>query len=533
MTRLLADLDSAIGLSQGLARAMDGVAASAEGIRGRLFPSAAARAANDEAGATARLAELQAEIARLEAGGPVAARRGTIGRGAAEAAAQQTGSDQRIAELRQQVAEQVRVVEEAQLRRLAIENEGDLRAFEEQRTAQERRVAAARTSAEQGLATLRGELDRRIRIREEAAEREVRVQAAIDAGVLTAEQAAVERRAIARRRDEELAAVDRGGRGGRGGTGRDASVTATLQDLREQQREGEQLATALRTPLETLNDALARYQVLLAAGAIDQETFNRAVTRAGEAYRRALPMDDVAKKNAQTLEEAGRIGERAFDRVGQSITQALAQGQLDFKSLGNVGLAIASELTQAFLRLAIINPIKNAAFGGNATTFGDLIGFGVSSYRSSTGPFYGSGPATVDASGGGFLFHTGGIVGVDAAPWRRAAPSLFNTAPRLHGGGMIGPSETPAILQRGEGVFTEAQMARLGPAGGSFTFAPTVNFKGDAGSPADRATLLEGMRAMVRSELLSAVPGIIDAAKGSLRTDVHRMGKDRALGSRA
>lgn len=49
----------------------------------------------------------------------------------------------------------------------------------------------------------------------------------------------------------------------------------------------------------------------------------------------------------------------------------------------------------------------------------------------------------------------------------RALPmSVLAGAPRFHGGGVIGANEVPAILQRGEGIFTREQMAAMGPAGG-------------------------------------------------------------------
>jgi len=66
--------------------------------------------------------------------------------------------------------------------------------------------------------------------------------------------------------------------------------------------------------------------------------------------------------------------------------------------------------------------------------------------------------------------HGGGIMGTDGVPTRRVPSVLFSIAPRLHGGLM--PDEYPAVLKRGEGVFTQAQMAALG---GSRVIQPVVN----------------------------------------------------------
>jgi len=57
--------------------------------------------------------------------------------------------------------------------------------------------------------------------------------------------------------------------------------------------------------------------------------------------------------------------------------------------------------------------------------------------------------------------HGGGIVGREAPAFYRMVPNLaFAGAPRFHGG--FAPDEYPAILQRGEGVFTAGQMKALG-----------------------------------------------------------------------
>jgi hypothetical protein len=64
----------------------------------------------------------------------------------------------------------------------------------------------------------------------------------------------------------------------------------------------------------------------------------------------------------------------------------------------------------------------------------------------------------------GLFAHTGGIIGQDALPMRRVSPFAFAAAPKFHAGGVVGlaSNEVPAVLQRGEGVFTRAQMAALG-----------------------------------------------------------------------
>lgn len=61
-----------------------------------------------------------------------------------------------------------------------------------------------------------------------------------------------------------------------------------------------------------------------------------------------------------------------------------------------------------------------------------------------------------------YVAHSGGIIG-EKGMTTIVPSSYFAGAPRFHNG--LAPNEFPAILQRGEGVFTPGQMARLAPAG--------------------------------------------------------------------
>jgi endonuclease YncB( thermonuclease family) len=56
--------------------------------------------------------------------------------------------------------------------------------------------------------------------------------------------------------------------------------------------------------------------------------------------------------------------------------------------------------------------------------------------------------------------HSGGIVGSEPTSIGYDNPNLWNSAPRFHSG--LLPDEYRAILKKGEGVFTEGQMAALG-----------------------------------------------------------------------
>ena len=63
--------------------------------------------------------------------------------------------------------------------------------------------------------------------------------------------------------------------------------------------------------------------------------------------------------------------------------------------------------------------------------------------------------------------HSGGIVGSDA-------PTFWRRLPKYHTGGLVGANEELAVLQKGEGVFTKAQMQAIGAAKSS-VYAPVIN----------------------------------------------------------
>lgn len=264
---------------------------------------------------------------------------------------------------------------------------------------------------------------------------------------------------------------------------------------------------------------------------------------------RALAANQVELERTQAAyNEFGRVGEQAVDRIGQAITS----GTLSLKDMGRIGLSVASELTQAFFRLAVINPLKNLA-GGNAPTLGDvggvlsrLLGGGNAAAQSAAAAAQTQAlPSVAQIATPGFFnfFHGGGIVGGTPTFTRPVNDNLFIGAPRFHDGGILAPDEVPAILQRGEGVFTAEQMAALGrgdhlggsAAGGGNTinFHMPVNFSGDSGSKADQQALLGQMRAQMLSVIAEAMPDIARSSHQYTMGEISRGGNAaRVVGRR-
>jgi hypothetical protein len=109
--------------------------------------------------------------------------------------------------------------------------------------------------------------------------------------------------------------------------------------------------------------------------------------------RRISDQQTANQQLTNSWNELARVGEQAFDRIGSAITEAFVQGKGKAIDFGNIAKAVFSEVIQAGLRLAVINPILNAAFGG---TRGSLGGIGTVM----------SGNGGVAAGGG-----SGGLVG--------------------------------------------------------------------------------------------------------------------------
>jgi hypothetical protein len=139
---------------------------------------------------------------------------------------------------------------------------------------------------------------------------------------------------------------------------------------------------------------------------------------------------DLARQKAATDALDGAANS-AIDRFGD----LLAQGKLDWNSWADAGRSALQDITRELIKLAVLNPIKNALFGSNAPTLNNTNGVLSSVFKD------------IFAS----VFHEGGTVG--AGGGQRRVPALaFAGAPRFHEGAFLKPDEVPAILQRGERV---------------------------------------------------------------------------------
>lgn len=161
-------------------------------------------------------------------------------------------------------------------------------------------------------------------------------------GTDPAEEAAAQAAEIERLAQEQAAAMREafGERGLAGGASRAADAMKQLKE------EGQRVFEATRTPLEQYNMELERLNMLLQAGAINQDTYGRAVKQAQDAFSEAQVAGNAF---AQTLE--GSINS-AFDSI--------LQGTFD---LSKTLRAFANDVARMFFRRGV-SALMDGIFGG-------------------------------------------------------------------------------------------------------------------------------------------------------------------------
>lgn len=150
-------------------------------------------------------------------------------------------------------------------------------------------------------------------------------------------------------------------------------------------------------------------------------------------------LEDYARDALDAADEIQLATEQAFAGMEGALVDFVRTGELEFRRLADFVIA---ELARIAVQRAITGPLS-AALGG-------LLGLGGGSFRG------------VSEVGGHLFFHSGGVAGAPGGSVRHGVdPRTFAGAPRFPHGGIAG-DEIPAILRRGEGVFTPEQMRALG-----------------------------------------------------------------------
>lgn len=181
-------------------------------------------------------------------------------------------------------------------------------------------------------------------------------------------------------------------------------------------------------------------------GAVAAQAAANAAKKLGEEVKGTAgeisSLNDMFSDSMRAAQREFRFYQDTFSGFFMDLKDGLRDGESFFQAFGN---AASNALDQILSR--IIEMSSNQLFG---QLFGGF--FGVAPGQAAQVPLPMARPAG--------LFHTGGIVGAEGAS-RYVHPAYFDDAPRYHSGGIAG-DEVPAILRRGEGVFTQGQMAAMG-----------------------------------------------------------------------
>lgn len=246
-----------------------------------------------------------------------------------------------------------------------------------------------------------------------------------------------------------------------------------IEAQRERERleqEGLSLGERLRTAQERYNDELERYRMLLDAGVISQETFNRAVEES------ASRLEDTGDKMSQFAIQGARDMQSAF---ADFLFDPFDQG-LDGMLRGFI------DVVRRMLAEAAAARILEALFPSDGGGGGGLASF--------LGSF--------------FQMHGGGIAGAGGS-MALANPLAFVNAPRYHGGGVLGlgPDEVPIIGRRGEEMLTRDDPRHRFNGGGQGDIGVRIVNQIDGQAIADAMNSAAGEKVILN--VISNNPGVI------------------------
>lgn len=208
-----------------------------------------------------------------------------------------------------------------------------------------------------------------------------------------------------------------------------------------------------------------------------------------EALNRKANAETPWGKMAQEWGDMTGNMQKASAQWMNSFVSDLSKGKLNFSDFAkSVIQDLAQIVIKALMAQYIIKPLL-AAFGVNESAGGGPTFGGGANADGTTSLMSNVANAFMSALGGGGdtpIFHGGGIVG-GAAMRRSIDPSVFANAMKYHTGGIAGlrPDEVPAILQRGEGVFTHQQMKDMARSGHSAQAPVQINLNNQSGVPLD------------------------------------------------
>lgn len=192
-------------------------------------------------------------------------------------------------------------------------------------------------------------------------------------------------------------------------------------------------------------------------------------------------MQRLQRENEGTLTQSGRQWSdwnkgiqdgvnSSMSDIMSSMSDALEGGTTSWKSFGESVLKIFSDLAMKLAMSPIMTLMgkfmdgASGNSGGWANSLVNLFGMGAKTGGGIASDLSGVTAAVKPVSMVSLpAHHMGGLVGSEPTFFKSIPSSVLARANKYHTGGLAG-DEVPAILQRGEGVFTKGQMAAIGSA---------------------------------------------------------------------
>jgi tape measure domain-containing protein len=243
----------------------------------------------------------------------------------------------------------------------------------------------------------------------------------------------------------------------------------------------------------------------LVTATVEQREIEIALLRARQQYGAAFTPElevsiralGVARSRTEQVrnswDELARSGERAFETIGDAITEAFAKGEISSIRFGDIARAVMSSVAQTALRMAVVNPILNGIFGGTRATLGGLVdaaGGGGGGGGGGMG-FLGS---IGQLSGLSNLLPGGGFSGIGASinSWGASAfPSIFSSgAPASIA--TAGGVSMPGAASAGSLFGGTTLMGALGGVGGGFALGSLLGGMVAGNSPARKTNSMIG-----------------------------------------
>lgn len=306
--------------------------------------------------------------------------------------------------------------------------------------------------------------------------------------------------------------------------------------------EGENIRKSVRSGFQIYQDELERLKYYLDANAISQDTYARAVEKAGE----KIGMVSEKKREIQNLITVAKSYEAAY---GKRVLETTGWSDAGIKSVGALNEGASDRWSDHRKELddtgKAYKDLQRTIEGwgqksaeaivdfvtGSKGSFSDLVdsilkdALKMATYKGVTEPAFnalGKGMGGLwDMVGGWFsLAHEGWVAGTVPTAAKFVDPAIFATARRYHSG--LNADEFPAILQRGEVVVPRGAASRS-----AASAAPAVNIqiKNESGTSIE----LESQR-MQRSDSDGYILGVV--LKASRTNDSFRRSLAGALPKR-